>query len=465
MSASLPSDIAGLIAPPQDSPMNGRNFLFGVATASYQIEGAAAEDGRLPSIWDTFCVTPGKVLNRDNGDIACDHYHRWADDVDLIADLGVDAYRLSIAWPRVIDAQGRLNQKGLDFYRRLLDRLTEKGIASYVTLYHWDLPQHLEDRGGWLNRETAYRFAEYADQVSRELAGRVTAWATHNEPWCAAYLGYGNGHHAPGLDNVRYATQAMHHLLLGHGLALPALRANDARAMVGLVANVGGGYPAEDNSADRASCELYDAFQNGWVLDPLLRGHYPDKLWQLWPDARPLVLEGDMEVISRPMDFLGINYYTRAVIRADGENGFNGVHLPDVERTQMEWEVFPQGLQDILEHFNRNYPNLPPIYITENGMASDDKVIAGEVNDVQRMDFLKRHFATCSRAMQNGVDVRGYFLWSLMDNFEWAFGYERRFGIVHVDYATQQRTLKNSAKAYAEYLRLRRENNLRSERA
>jgi len=337
MSPSPLRETAGLIAPPPDSPMNGQDFLFGVATASFQIEGAVAEDGRLPSIWDTFCATPGKVLNRDNGNIACDHYHRWADDVDLITDLGVDAYRLSIAWPRVINAQGFLNQKGLDFYRRLLDRLAEKGIASYVTLYHWDLPQHLEDRGGWLNRETAYRFADYADQVSRELVGRVTAWATHNEPWCAAYLGYGNGHHAPGLDKVRYATQAMHHLLLGHGLAVPALRANDARAMVGLVANVGDGCPAEDNPADRAACELYDAYQNGWVLDPLLRGHYPDKLWRLWPDAKPLVLERDMEIISRPMDFLGINYYSRAVIRADGENNFNWVHLPDVERTQMDW--------------------------------------------------------------------------------------------------------------------------------
>lgn len=465
MSPSSPRETAGLIAPPPDSPMNGQDFLFGVATASYQIEGAVAEDGRQPSIWDTFCATPGKVLNRDSGNIACDHYHRWADDVDLITDLGVDAYRLSIAWPRVIDAQGFLNQKGLDFYRRLLDRLAEKGIASYVTLYHWDLPQRLEDRGGWLNRETAYRFADYADQVSRELAGRVTAWTTHNEPWCAAYLGYGNGHHAPGLDKVRYATQAMHHLLLGHGLAVPALRANDAQAMVGLVANVGDGCPAEDNPADRAACELYDAYQNGWVLDPLLRGHYPDKLWRLWPDAKPLVLERDMEIISCPMDFLGINYYSRAVIRADGENNFNWVHLPDVERTQMDWEVYPQGLQDILERFKRSYPNLPPIYITENGMASDDKVVAGEVDDAQRMSFLKRHFSFCSKAMQNGVDVRGYFLWSLLDNFEWAFGYERRFGIVHVDYATQRRTLKNSAKAYAEYLRLRREKNLRRDRA
>lgn len=455
-------DRAAFVAPPADSPMNSPDFLFGVATASFQIEGGGKEDGRLPSIWDTFCATTGKVLNGDNGDTACDHYHRWAEDVDMIADLGVDAYRLSIAWPRVMDEHGKLNRKGADFYRRLLDRLAERGIATYVTLYHWDLPQYLEDRGGWLNRDTAFRFAEYADRISCELSGRVTAWATHNEPWCAAYLGYGNGHHAPGLNDRRYGAQAMHHLLLGHGLALPALRANDPKAKLGLVANIGGGYPASADPADLAACDLYDAYQNGWVLDPLLRGEYPKTLWRLWPDARPLVLDGDMDVIARPMDFLGLNYYSRAVIRAEGANGFQWVHLPDVERTQMDWEVYPQGLQDILERFKRTYPNLPPIFITENGMASDDRVKDGAIDDVQRMSYLKRHFAACSRAMQNGVDVRGYFIWSLMDNFEWAFGYERRFGIVHVDYATQRRTLKNSALAYADYLRRRRAGDLES---
>lgn len=444
---------AELIAPPADSPMNRPDFVFGVATASYQIEGAAREDGRLPSIWDKFCSTEGKVLNRDNGDVACDHYHRWESDIDLIAGLGVDAYRLSIAWPRVMDEQGRPNPKGLDFYRRLLDRLGERGIQTFVTLYHWDLPQHLEDRGGWLNRDTAYRFSDYADLVSRELSGRVTAWATHNEPWCAAYLGYGNGHHAPGLANPRFGAQAMHHLLLGHGLALPALRANDPAAKVGIVANVGMGYPVSDSPADRAAASLYDSYQNAWVLDPVLRGTYPADLWRLWPGCEPLVLADDMAVISRPIDFLGLNYYSRAVIRAgEQDDGFQWVHEPDVERTQMDWEVYPQGLQDILERFKHDYANLPPIYITENGMASDDHVDQGDVDDVQRMSYLKRHFAACSRAMQAGVDVRGYFVWSLMDNFEWAFGYERRFGIVHVDYATQKRTLKNSAKAYAQYL-------------
>ena len=436
--------------------MRARDFVFGVATASYQIEGAGREDGRLPCIWDTFCATEGKVLNRDNGDVACDHYHRWAEDVDLIASLGVDAYRLSIAWPRVMDEHGRPNEKGLDFYRRLLDRLGDRGIQAFVTLYHWDLPQHLENRGGWLNRDTAYRFADYADLVSRQLAGRVRSWATLNEPWCAAYLGYGNGHHAPGLANTRFATQAMHHLLLGHGLAMDALRANDPRAQAGIVANIGGGYPASESEADHRAARLYDAYQNGWVLDPLLRAQYPADLWTLWPGCEPLVLDGDMAVISRPLDFLGLNYYSRAVIRSEGDHGFQWVHLPNVERTQMDWEVYPEGLQHILERFKRDYANLPPIYITENGMASNDSVVDGEVHDPQRMSYLQRHFAACSRAMQSGVDVRGYFVWSLMDNFEWAFGYERRFGIVHVDYATQQRTLKDSAKSYASYLKARR---------
>ena len=435
--------------------MKSPEFVFGVATASYQIEGAGKEDGRLPSIWDTFCAAPGKVLNGDSGDVACDHYHRWAEDVDLIAGLGVDAYRLSIAWTRVMDDQRNLNQRGVDFYRRLLDRLAEKGIAAHVTLYHWDLPQHLEDRGGWVCRDTPFRFAEYADKISRELSGRVAAWATLNEPWCSAYLGYGNGHHAPGAAKIRYATQAMHHLLLAHGLALPALRANDPRARVGIVANVGGGYPATDSAADMAACELYDAYQNRWVLDPLLRRAYPQALWRLWRNEQPAIRQGDMEIIGRPIDFLGLNYYTRAVVCADGADNFRWLNLPNVERTQMDWEVYPQGLQDILERLARTYTDLPPIYITENGMASDDRLDNGMIDDQQRISYLKRHFAACSRAMQNGVDVRGYFVWSLMDNFEWAFGYERRFGIVHVDYATQRRTLKNSALAYADYLHRR----------
>jgi len=443
------------LAPPANSRMGGKDFTWGVATASYQIEGAIHEDGRLPSIWDTFSAVPGKVLHGDTGEFACDHYHRFESDVDLMAQLGVDAYRLSTAWPRVMEANGKPNPKGLDFYKRLFDRLEAKGIDRFVTLYHWDLPQHLEDRGGWLNRDTAYRFADYADLMSREFKGRVQAWATLNEPWCSAYLGYGNGHHAPGRTDLRFATQAMHHLLLGHGLALQALEANDPGAMRGLVANIGRGTTDRDTPADREAARLYELQHNDWILGPLLKKEYPKDLFKLWPGTEPLVLEGDMDIIGRKLDFLGINYYFHLNLHSDGQHGYVDVPLEGVERTQMGWEVHPQGLQDLLVDFKARYPNLPPIYITENGMASDDKVVNGTVDDSQRISFLNRHFAAISGAMDKGVDVRGYFVWSLIDNFEWAFGYERRFGIVHVDYATQQRTLKQSAKSLTEFLKAR----------
>jgi beta-glucosidase len=442
---------------PHGSAMWRPDFLLGTATASYQIEGAVAEDGRLPSIWDTFSAIPGKVLHGDTGAVACDHYHRWEPDLDLITELGLGGYRLSIAWPRVMDAAGRPNQKGLDFYRRILGRLQEKGLHSLVTLYHWDLPQHLEDRGGWLNRDTAFRFAEYADLVSREFAGMVTTWATLNEPWCSAFLGYGNGHHAPGLANTRFATQAMHHLLLGHGLALPALRANDPTSKKGIVANVSFVSPASDAPLDADAAHLSMTMQNQWVLDPLLKGTYPADLFRLWPGAEPLVLAGDMERISQPIDVLGINYYFRTHARADAERGFSEVVFPDLERTQMGWEVYPQGLRDLLIDFHKRYQNLPPIYITENGMSSADDVVQGRVHDAQRIRFLESHLLAVNEAITAGVKVNGYFIWSLMDNFEWAFGYERRFGITHVDYATQVRTFKDSALAVQAFLKARRE--------
>ena len=443
------------LAPPSSSPMAGRGFTWGVATASYQIEGATHADGRLPSIWDTFSAVPGKVLNGDTGEVACDHYHRWQSDVDLIASLGVDAYRLSTAWPRVMDEHGQPNRKGLDFYKRLLDRLEAKGLQRFVTLYHWDLPQHVEDRGGWLNRDTAYRFADYADLMSRELSGHVTAWCTLNEPWCSAYLGYGNGHHAPGLADGRYATQAMHHLLLGHGLALQALEANDPGAQRGLVANIGRGTSDRDTPADQDAARLYELQHNDWILGPLLKREYPADLFRLWPGTEPLVLAGDMDIIGRKMDFLGINYYFRSNLHSDGAHGFVDVPLEGVERTQMGWEVYPQGLQDLLIDFKARYANLPPVYITENGMASDDQVVNGAVIDTQRIAFLNGHFAAVAGAMEAGVDVRGYFVWSLMDNYEWAYGYERRFGIVHVDYDTQLRTPKQSAQLLTAFLKAR----------
>lgn len=452
MSMQRSDGSSGLVHLRPDSPVRRKGFLMGVATAAFQIEGASDADGRLPSIWDTFCRTPGKVLNGDTGDVACRHYEKWAEDVDLIADLGVDAYRLSIAWPRVMQRDGSRNEKGLDFYKRLLDRLRERGVQTYVTLYHWDLPQHLEDRGGWLNRETSYRFADYADLVSRELAGRVTAWATLNEPWCSAYLGYGNGHHAPGRTDRRYATQALHHLLLGHGLALPALQANDPQAPRGIVANVGAAAPARPTPEDHDAAHLYEVQHNAWILDALLRQRYPDDLFRLWPRTEPLVLPGDMEVIGRPIDYLGINYYYRSHVRSDGANGFVEVRVDGLERTQMDWEVHPDSLRRLLTGFRQAYPNLPPIYITENGCACDDRVEDGRVHDPERLSYIDRHLAAVDAAIREGVDVRGYFIWSLLDNFEWAFGYSRRFGIVHVDYQTQARTLKDSALALRDFL-------------
>ncbi|NRR33709.1 beta-glucosidase [Oxalobacteraceae bacterium] len=433
-----------------------KDFLLGAATAAYQIEGAVDEDGRLPSIWDTFCATPGKVLAGDTGAIACDHYHRWEADLDLLSSLKMEGYRLSIAWPRVMDQAGKPNAKGIAFYRNLLQRLKQKGIRTFVTLYHWDLPQHLEDHGGWVNRDTAYRFAEYADLMSRELSGLVDAWATLNEPWCSAAHGYGSGHHAPGKSDPVYATQAMHHLLLGHGLAVQALRANDPQAQVGIVANVGRGTTNGKGVNDQRAAQLFEVQHNNWVLDPLLKKEYPLALFELWPGTEPLVLKGDMEIIGVPLDFLGINYYFRTNVVSDGKHGYREVDLLDVERTQMGWEVYPDGLRDLLVGFHRTYPNLPPIYITENGTASDDKVVDGQVDDRARISFLNRHLAAVDAAVKQGVDVRGYFIWSLMDNFEWAFGYERRFGIVHVDYATQQRTPKRSAQLVTQFLERRK---------
>jgi beta-glucosidase len=439
-------------SPPPDSILWRKDFLLGTATASYQIEGAIHADGRIPSIWDTFSAKPGKVLAGDTGEFACDHYNRWQEDVALLKSLNVDGYRLSIAWPRVMHADGTPNQKGIDFYKNLADALRANGLKVYATLYHWDLPQYLEDRGGWLNRDTAFRFAEYADLISRELAGKVDAWMTLNEPWCSAFLGYANGHHAPGLETLRYAPTAMHHLLLGHGLAVPILRKNDPGAGVGIVANVGRGTADSDSAADQRAAHLFEVQHNAWVLGPLLNKAYPKDLWELWPGCEPLVLEGDMDIIGAKLDFLGINYYFRTNVKSDGAHGFVEAPPANVERTQMGWEVYPQGLQDLLIGFHKTYPNLPPIYITENGMASDDEVVDGEVVDNQRISFLNRHLAAVDNAAKAGVDIRGYFIWSLMDNFEWAFGYERRFGIVHVDYQTQKRTLKRSAQQIAQFL-------------
>ncbi|KQV81264.1 GH1 family beta-glucosidase [Rhizobacter sp. Root1221] len=444
-----------VLSPPPGSAMWQPDFLFGAGTAAYQIEGAVAADGRLPCIWDTFAARPGAVRNGETAAVACDHYRLWQQDIDLAAGLGLDAYRLSISWSRVLREDGTPNPAGIDFYERVLDRLAHHGVKAFVTLYHWDLPQHIQDRGGWLNRDTGRRLADFADLASRRFGDRVATWATLNEPWCAAFLGHGSGLHAPGMADTRYAVEAMHHLLLGHGHAMAALRANGAQR-VGLVTNVTAVSADSPSPADQHAVRLARACYNQWVMDPLLLGSYPEELQELWPGVRPIVHDGDMQVIASTMDFIGINYYFRANVRSDGAHGYTDKGLDRVERTLMGWEVYPAGLRDVLIGFKGRYPTLPPVYITENGMASDDVVADGRVDDAQRVRYLQRHLVAIDQALHAGVDVQGYFAWSLLDNFEWSEGYAKRFGLVHVDYATQARTPKDSALALKAFLERRR---------
>jgi beta-glucosidase len=443
-------------------------FVWGTATASYQIEGAVHADGRRPSVWDTFSHTPGKVRNGDTGDIACDHYHRHPEDLALLADLGVSHYRLSLAWPRIQpDGSGPVNPAGVDFYSRLVDGLLERGITPWVTLYHWDLPQPLEDAGGWPARDTAERYAEYAALIHQRLGDRVTDWTTLNEPWCAAFLGYASGIHAPGRTDGAAAVRAAHHLLLGHGLAVRALRDQGATS-VGTTVNL---YPVDpvdaDSPADRDAARRIDGLMNRMFLDPLLRGTYPADVLQdiAGVVGTDHVLDGDLETISAPLDFLGINYYTRHVVRAGdrpepGARPSHWVGSEDVEfvkrglpQTEMGWEIDPDGLYETLTRVWREYGPLP-LYVTENGAAFADEVTAdGRVHDEQRRAYLESHFAAAHRAIADGVDLRGYFVWTLLDNFEWAEGYSKRFGLVHVDFDTQTRTLKDSGRWFAEVTR------------
>ncbi|PTY36225.1 beta-glucosidase [Saccharospirillum sp. MSK14-1] len=440
---------------PANSPLAQKDFLFGVATASFQIEGAAHEDGRGESIWDRFCATPGKVLGGDNGDVACDHYHRWPDDLDLIQSLGFDAYRFSIAWPRIEPQPGVWNQAGFDFYDRLVDGMLERGIRPVATLYHWDLPQYLGDRGGWVNRDTAYRFADYADQITRVLGDRVESYATLNEPWCAGFLSYRLGVHAPGLKDDRLGFQAAHHLLLGHGLALPAMRANAPKADHGIVLNFTPAYAATDSAEDKAAADYSDEENSHWYLQPLLTGEYPQAVRERHPEWMPTVYPGDMDILARPIDFLGINFYTRAVVRAGDNSDYESIEQ-DAPKTDIGWEIYPQALTDLMTGFNARYDNLPPIYISENGAADNTGIVDGAVDDQLRVGYYDQHLQAVHNAIAAGVDVRGYFAWSLMDNFEWAEGYSQRFGIVHVDYDTLVRTPKRSSAVFKDWLAQRR---------
>ena len=424
-------------------------FSWGVATSAYQIEGAAHTDGRGPSIWDTFSHTPGKIIDGSTGDVACDHYHRYAEDVDIIAGLNADAYRFSIAWPRVQPlGSGAWNEAGFDFYARLIDCLSAKNISIHVTLYHWDLPQALQDQGGWLNRDTTLRFAEYAAEVARRFGNKVATIATHNEPWCTANLGHGTGQFAPGMADPKAAVQVSHHLLLSHGLAMQAMRAVNSTAQLGIVLNQWTAMPATQSQADIDMAKIEYAKSVQWYMDPIFKGKYPELAMQQ-SDREDLVIhENDFNDIRQPIDFLGVNYYTRVFCSAatpkvapEGKLGFS----------DMGWENYPQGLTDLLVGLHAEY-QLPPIYITENGIAVADKVADGVVNDQERITYVKLHLNALASAMEQGVDVRGYFYWSLMDNYEWNSGYAKRFGLIYVDYATQQRTLKNSALWYRGFI-------------
>ncbi|MGC1239374.1 MAG: GH1 family beta-glucosidase [Acidimicrobiales bacterium] len=442
-------------------------FLWGTATASYQIEGAAKADGRGPSIWDTFSHTPGAVWNGDNGDVACDHYHRMDEDLDLLAELDVAAYRFSIAWPRVQPTgSGPANQKGLDFYRRLVDGLRARDIEPTVTLYHWDLPQPLEDKGGWWVRETAERYADYVDIVARALGSDFERWITLNEPWCSSWLGYGAGRHAPGVQDIGKAAAANHHLLLAHGMAVPILRSAISSAKVGITLNLGDHQPGSQHELDVAAAWRADGNLNRLFLEPVFHGQYPEDMLEHYRDSKPgfsVIQDGDLDIISQPLDFLGVNYYFPSTVvdisrakeaRVAGYFVAAGEQFPDLrvrsletpgrDKTAMDWEIGASGLTSLLIRIREEYTTLP-IYITENGAAFDDYVDPnGDVKDHNRVAYLQEHISAVHDAIDAGVNVQGYFVWSLLDNFEWALGYSRRFGIVWVDFPSGARLKKES---------------------
>ena len=417
----------------------GPNFLFGTATAAYQIEGGQG-DGRGPCIWDTFSATPGNVKNRDSGLIACDHYHRWPGDLDLIRDGGFEAYRFSLAWPRLIpEGTGAINQQGLDFYDRLIDGMLERGLKPYATLYHWDLPSALQDKGGWMNRDIAGWFADYAALVGKHFGDRLAATATINEPWCVAYLSHFLGVHAPGYRDLRATARAMHHVLLAHGTAIDALRGEGVKNL-GIVLNLEKAEPASDTPEDQAAFNIGDALFNRWYLGGVFKGQYPEELTTALAPYLPADYQKDMETVSRPLDWLGINYYTRGLYAADPNAPFGaGKVTGPLEKSDLGWEIHPQGLTDLLVRVSREYTKLP-LYVTETGMS--------ETNDDRRVKFYDDHLRAVANAQAQGADVRGFFAWSLLDNYEWAEGYTSRFGIVHVDYATQLRTPKGSYRAF-----------------
>ena len=433
------------------------DFVWGTATSSYQIEGAWDEDGKGASIWDTFCRQPGKIEGGDTGDVAVDHYHRWEGDVGIMADLGLNAYRFSISWPRVLPAgKGRVNPPGLDFYERLVDGLLENGIEPYATLYHWDLPQALQDEGGWANRDTARYFAEYASVVAGRLGDRVTHWITHNEPFVTAMAGYASGEHAPGVQDPATGLLVAHHLLLSHGYAVEVLRDTVSRPLqVGITLDFNPVHPNSDSEEDHRAADRFDAVRNRLFTEPVFLGRYPDDAVELFGPLFPQVEPDDLERIAAPVDFLGVNYYTRAVVRHDPESPYleAGWVRPEGSEYSEMWEIYPPGLHELLTRLWTDY-RPANMFITENGIPVPDELGAdGRVRDEQRIRYLHDHLAQVHRAIGEGIPVRGYFAWSFMDNFEWALGYRMRFGLVYVDYETLERTVKDSGRWYAGVIR------------
>jgi beta-glucosidase len=433
--------------------MTGNGFVWGAATAAFQIEGATTADGRGESIWDRFAATDGKVAHGDTGDPACEHYYRWADDLDLMRSLGLEGYRFSISWPRIQPTgRGPANQRGIDFYRALVEGMLERGIKPLATLYHWDLPQTLEDEGGWASRDVVERFTEYAQIMFDALGDVVPEWITHNEPWVTSFLGYAYGSKAPGISDWPTALRAAHHSLLAHGAAVRALRERGGGDRIGITLDLTVANPASDSPEDEAAALRLDGHHNRWFLDPVFRGAYPADMLELYEQRfGPLdaIQDGDLELISEPIDFLGINFYRPNIVAANDDGSVLAIRDvdPDVEHTAMGWAVVPSALTELLLRLERDYGGVP-FLVTENGAAFDDTVNDGAVDDDRRLAYLEDHIDALESARAQGADVRGYYVWSFLDNFEWEYGYEKRFGIVFVDFDTQARIPKRSALWY-----------------
>jgi beta-glucosidase len=431
-------------------------FLWGASTAAYQIEGAVREDGRGPSIWDVFSHVEGNIAGGDTSDIACDHYHRWPEDVALMRELGLGAYRLSLSWPRILpEGRGWANPKGLEFYDRLIDGIMEVGVDPWVCLYHWDLPQALQDRGGWQNRDTASWFADYAVLAARRLGDRVKHWATFNEPNAACVLGYGEGKHAPGICGRQSALNAIHIMNLAHGLGVEAMRAERADLLIGNIYNFHPREPASEREEDEIACLMLDALWNRSFPDPQMLGRYPEPLAAEM--VEPLVQPGDLELIKQKLDYFAFNHYTRSRVRRDPDHPFEYAALPPPDGapvTEMGWEIAPDALRDVILEVKERYSGDLPIYILENGAAFPDRIDSdGRIRDERRIGYLRGYLGAVQDAIEKGASVRGYFIWSLLDNFEWTLGYSKRFGLVHVDYETQERRPKESFHFYAELAR------------